>query len=59
MHVVEMEREIRRLMEEREREARDAEARNRQEQRHKDESKGVILGDIHNMIRNYKDEKKQ
>ena len=59
VHVVEMEREIRTLMEEREREAKDQEQRAKAEQRLKDENKGVVLGDIHNMIRNYKDEKKQ
>jgi len=30
----------------------------REEQRSKEETRGIVLGDIHNMIKCYKDEKK-
>ncbi|CDW80672.1 kinesin motor domain containing protein [Stylonychia lemnae] len=57
--VFEMEKEIRLLLEEREREMRDQANRLSLDLQSKSENKGVILGDIHNMIKTYKDEKKQ
>ena len=46
------------MLQDREREAKDTQMRQSTEVRGREEEKGKMLGDIHNMIRQYKDEKK-
>ena len=58
IQLAEFERDVKSLMEERERDRKEQEARGMLEIRSKEENKGVMLGDIQNMIKSYKDEKK-
>jgi hypothetical protein len=54
----EMERDVRSLLQERERDVKDSLLRQSLEAKMKEENKGKMLGDIQNMIKQYKDDKK-